>query len=237
MQNSSTNKQKTVLRYAFISTLPVLAGYLVLGIGFGMILKSKGFHALLAPLMSLTIYAGSMQFAAISLLNEGATYVTVALTTLFVNARHLFYGISLIDRYRGAGAKKPYLIFALTDETYSIVVLPHKGIAEQDRHRFYFFVSLFDQIYWVTGSTLGALIGSFLRINTTGMDFALTALFAVIFTDQWRNAPTHAPALIGVGVSALCLLVFGADRFLIPAMAGILICLLLLPRRKGVRHE
>lgn len=226
-----------LLKKAFLATLPIMAGYLVLGMGFGMILQAKGLHMIHAFLMSLLIYAGSMQFVAIPLLTSGASLLTLALTTLMVNARHLFYGISMVDQYRGAGAKKPYLIFALTDETYSLVVAENRDIPPEDRHRYFFYVSALDQVYWVLGSLAGAALGTVLPFSTQGMDFALTALFVTIFMDQWRENKNHLSALLGVGVSLVCLLVLGPDRFLIPTMLLITGCLCLVRRREEPKYE
>lgn len=170
--------------------------------------------------MSLFVYAGSMQYAAVGLLGGGASLVSIALTTLMVNARHLFYGISMLEPYREAGAAKPYLIFSLTDETYSLVCDGRRSIREC------LLISALDQLYWVAGSTAGAVLGSLVPFSTEGVDFALTALFLTVFTDQWLHSKTHFPALCGVGVSAVCLALFGPDRFLLPAMAGITALLL-----------
>ena len=208
------------IRDSFKSSLPVMAGYLVLGAGFGMMMKAAGYGAGWAFAMSLLVYAGSMQYAAVGLLGGGVSLVSLALTTLMVNARHLFYGISMLEPYRKAGAAKPYLIFALTDETYSLVCSGKRSIREC------LLISLFDQIYWVAGSTAGALLGGAVPFSTEGVDFALTALFLTVFTQQWLESKTHFPALCGVGVSVVSLAVFGPDRFLIPAMAGITALLL-----------
>ena len=218
------------LKSALRDTLPVLAGYLVLGIGFGIIMNAAGYAPVWSVAMSLFIYAGSMQYAAIGLFADGAGLMTIALTTLIVNARHIFYGISMIDRYKGAGKKKPYLIFALTDETYSIVCTTDKG------QNYCFLVSLLNQIYWVAGTLSGAVAGSVIHFNTEGLDFALTAMFVVIFIDQWMKNKDHVPAVIGVLASVVCLLIFGPDRFLIPSMIVILAALLL-RMRKEVHHE
>ena len=218
---------KNVLKTAFISTIPVMTGYLVLGFGFGIILKANGYGIWLAFLMSLTIYAGSMQYVAVGLLTGGASLITSALTTLMVNARHLFYGISMLERYKDTGKRKPYLIFALTDETYSLVCTDNLPVPEENRKNYYFFVSLFNQSYWVTGSVLGAVAGSLISFNSEGIDFALTALFLTVFIEQWLSTKKHIPALIGVGVSVVCLIIFGSDNFLIPTMLVIafLLCL------------
>ena len=208
------------IRDSFKSSLPVMAGYLVLGAGFGMMMKAAGYGAGWAFAMSLLVYAGSMQYAAVGLMGGGVSLVSLALTTLMVNAPHLFYGISMLEPYRKAGAAKPYLIFALTDETYSLVCSGKRSIREC------LLISLFDQIYWVAGSTAGALLGGAVPFSTEGVDFALTALFLTVFTQQWLESKTHFPALCGVGVSVVSLAVFGPDRFLIPAMAGITALLL-----------
>ncbi len=226
--------KKKTLRAAFLDSLPVMAGYLVLGFGFGVLLQKNGYPFYLAPLMSLTIYAGSLQYAAVDLLTSGASYLTSALIALTVNARHLFYGLSMLEKYRDTGRAKPYLIFSLTDETYSLVsrsTLP-EGI---DRKRYYLLLSLLNQLYWIAGSTLGALFGTLVQFNSQGIDFAMTALFVVIFVDQWLSAKQHLPALIGLGVSALCLLLFGADNFIIPSMLGISVLLLVF--RKPLSRE
>lgn len=210
-----------LLKRALKDTIPVLTGYLVLGFGFGIIMKSNGFGIALTAAMSLLIYAGSMQYAAIGLMTGGASLLTVGLTTLMVNARHLFYGISMLEKYRGVGKRKPYLIFGLTDETYSLVCTDPVGIAPEGRRDYYLLVTLLNHLYWVGGSVLGAVAGTVLQFNSEGIDFALTALFLVVFLEQWLTAEKHGPALIGVGASVVSLLLFGADSFLIPAMIGI----------------
>ncbi len=211
-------KNKDVLKRAFIDTIPVLTGYVVLGFGFGFILKSNGYGTLLALVMSLCIYAGSMQYAAIGLLTGGASLLTVAVTTLMVNIRHLFYGISMIDKYKSAGKAKPYLIFSLTDETYSLVCTEKPYIPKENENIYYFSVSVLNQAYWVFGSLVGALAGNVLQFNSKGIDFALTALFLTIFLEQWISTKHHMPAIIGVGAAVLCLVVFGSEMFLIPTM-------------------
>lgn len=217
---------KTV-KQAFISTIPVMTGYLVLGFGFGIILKANGYETILAFVMSTFIYAGSMQYVAVGLLAGGASLITVALTTLMVNARHLFYGISMLDKYKNTGKIKPYLIFALTDETYSLLCNDNPDIPTEEKKNYYFFVSLLNQIYWIIGSVSGAVVGSLVKFDTKGIDFALTALFITIFLEQWLTTKKHSPAVIGVAVSAICLIIFGSEKFLIPAMLVILLLLCL----------
>lgn len=218
------------LKYAFKQSLPVMAGYIVLGTGFGVLLASKGYGPGWAFLMSFFIYAGSMQYVAIDLITSGASLITTALMTLMVNARHLFYGLSMIDRYRNTQPYKTYLIFGLTDETYSLVCSGEvpEGI---DQNKYYFFVTLLDQIYWIIGSVLGGLLGSVFTFNTTGIDFAMTALFLVVFTQQWLDTKNHISAIIGVFCSILCRWLFGPDQFLIPTMISITFLLTIFRKR------
>ena len=222
-----TSDNKSALRYAFPKTLPVMAGYLVLGFGFGLLLQSKGYNVLWAVLMSVTIYGGSMQYITIDLLSAGAGLLTSAVMTLMIHARHLFYGISMLAKYRDIKKAKAYLIFGLTDETYSLVCTEEvpEGI---DRGAFYFWVTILDQSYWVIGSAIGSLFGQLIRINTKGVEFSMTALFVVILTDNLLKKERRLSALLGLGVSLVCLIVFGSDRFLIPSMIGITVVLMLL---------
>ena len=225
---------KKLIKSVFIKTLPVMAGYIVLGFGFGIICVKGGLGILAACLMSVFIYAGSMQYVAVSLIASGASLITAALTTLMVNARHLFYGITMIEPYKNSGKKKPYLVFSLTDETYSLVCTGEAPEGE-DFHKYAFFVSLVNQCYWVLGTLLGALVGSVVSFNSKGVDFAMTALFITVFTEQWKSTKNHLSAITGVLVSVLCLIVFGADKFLIPSM--IIITLILTMGRKRIGRE
>lgn len=220
-------------KYAFKQSVPIMAGYIVLGMGFGVLLESKGYGVLWAIAMSMFIYAGSMQYVAINLITGGASLIATALMTLMVNARHLFYGISMLNKYKNTGKYKPYLIFALTDETYSLVC-SGKIPEEVDRNKYYFLVSLFDQVYWVIGSVIGSVVGSVLNFNTSGIDFSMTALFLVVFVEQWKSTKDHASAITGVVASVVCLLIFGAGNFVIPTMISITVILLLMRKfRKG----
>ncbi|MCF0133059.1 MAG: AzlC family ABC transporter permease [Blautia sp.] len=231
--NENNTFQKT-LGYAFRQSLPVMAGYVVLGTGFGILLHSKGYGVGWAFLMSLLIYAGSMQYVTIDLLCTGASLISIAFMTVMVNARHLFYGISMIDRYKDTMPYKPYLIFGLTDETYSLVC--SKDVPEGvDRTKYYFLVSLLNQSYWIAGSVTGGIIGSLLNFNTAGIEFSMTALFVVVFTEQWLESKNHASALIGLISSVFCLVLFGPSRFLIPTM--IMITLLLTVLRSRLETE
>lgn len=223
---------KKTITYAFRASLPVLAGYVVLGMGFGILMQSKGFAWYWAALMSVAIYAGSMQYVAMDLLSAGAGMITFALMTLAVNARHLFYGLTMLTKYKETGKKKPYLIFALTDETFSLVCaadLPE----EVDEHSYDLLVSLLNQVYWVLGSIMGAVLGSALSFNSTGIEFSMTALFTVTVIGQWEKSRSHVPAVTGFVVSVLCLLLFGPADFLIPAMIFITVLLLAEHKLRG----
>lgn len=227
---------RKALKTVFLDTIPVLTGYLFLGIGFGILLSEKtGYGIGWSLAMALFMLAGSGQYLAVSLIAEHASILSAAIATFLINARHIFYGISLIEPYKGAGKKKPYMIFALTDETYSLVTQnePPEGM---HRHTYCFLVSLFDHVYWLIGCGLGSFLGSALPISFEGVDFVLTALFVTMFVEQWLSHKNHLPAIIGVGSTVLCLVLFGRDIFLIPSMALIAI-LLTVTRKTGRRKE
>ena len=213
------------LRAAFPATIPVLTGYLCIGMAYGLLMANAGYGVFWALLLSLLCYAGSMEFVAVSLLTAGFDPVQALLMALMINARHAFYGLSMLEKYRGTGWARPFLIFSLTDETFSLVstLEPPDGVTRRD---FYFWISLLDYLYWQMGSVLGALIGGLLPFDTTGLDFALTALFIVLFLEQWRKMENRPAALIGLGCTAVSLAVVGADRLVIPAMVLILAVLL-----------
>lgn len=220
-------------RAAFVRSLPVMAGYLVLGAGFGILLAQAGYGPLWALGMSLTVYAGSMQYVGVSLIAGEASVLTTALTALMVNARHLFYGLSMLPMYRDAGWRRLTLALTLTDETYSLLC-DGETPAGMAPHAFRLWVSLFNYSYWVLGSFLGGLLGQKLPFDTTGIDFSMTALFVTVFVEQWRSTREHRPALLGLGGTLACLWLFGQEVFLIPAMAVIIGALLLLrPRLEG----
>ena len=226
--------RQNIIKQAFIKSLPVMAGYVVLGIGFGILLRGAGYGVLWAFAMSAFIYAGSMQYVGVSLLTGGASILTTALTTFMVNARHLFYSISMVDRYKDAGKYKPYMIFALTDETYSLLSDGEDPFGDEEALNMYrFWVSLFDQSYWVTGCVLGSLLGAVIPFSTKGIEFSMTALFIASFTEQWLTTRDHLPALTGLLSTLVCLVIFGAERFLIPAMLLITLILTLVRGRYG----
>ncbi|WP_429472353.1 azaleucine resistance protein AzlC [Neobacillus sp. B4I6] len=208
-------------RAAFPYTVPIFAGFVFLGIAYGIYMNSLGFRAIYPILMSLFIFAGSMEFVAANLLLFAFNPINALFLTLMVNARHLFYGISMLDKYKGIGKKKFYMIYGLCDESFSInctVDIP-KNV---DKGWFMFFVTLLNHSYWVIGSTIGGIFGSFVKFNTEGLDFVMTALFVVIFIEQWMKEKKHHSALIGVGLSTVSLFIFGGDHFIIPAMFAIL---------------
>ncbi len=220
------------IKLAFTATLPVMAGYLVLGIGFGFVMRSSGYGTAWSAAEALFIYAGAMQYAAVGLLRSHASLLTAALTAFAVNARHLFYGISMLEPYREITRGKWYLIFSLTDETYSLLCDRDLTDKAENKKAFYFAVSLLDHIYWTSGCVLGGLLSSVMPVGSNGADFALTALFVSVFVGQWKNTSEHGPALTGVLCSAASILIFGKDRFLIPAMIMI-VAVLLFVRRSG----
>lgn len=215
---------RKALRCAFPHTIPIFAGFCFLGMTYGVYMNVSGFSFWYPMLMSMTVFAGSMEFVAVNLLLGAFDPLQALVITLTINARHLFYGISMLDKFRGLGWKKPYLIFGLCDETFSINYTADvpDGV---DRGWFMFFVTLLNQCYWVLGATLGGVLGSLVRFSTEGLDFVMTAMFVVIFLEQWKKEEDHTSFLVGIGLSALCLLAFGAENFIIPAMAAVLLVL------------
>lgn len=227
--------KKKALATVFRDTLPVMTGYLFLGVGFGILLREKGYGLLWSSCMALFMYAGSAQYLTVSLLASKASVLSAALSVLFVNARHIFYSITMLDAYRDTGKKKPYLIFALTDETYSLVTQnqPPEGMS---KGTYCLMVSLLDHIYWVTGCVLGSILGAAIPISFRGIEFVLTALFVTIFVEQWLSTKDHRPAIIGVASTVLCLAIFGKDVFLVPSMAVIAL-ILTLSKKTGRRAQ
>ena len=220
-----TNWRQTA-RFAFRQSLGVLFGYVFLGTAFGILLRQAGFGALWSLAFSGLVYAGSLQFVLAGFLAAPTALPTVALMSLFINARHLFYGLSFIERFRSMGKKRPYMIFSLTDETYSVLCGMDEVPAGVDKNGAMFLVALLDQLYWVAGSLLGTFAGG-LPLDFTGIDFSMTALFLVIFLEQWRGAKSHLPALLGLGCGAVFLMALGPDNFLLPALCTTVAVLLL----------
>lgn len=218
-------EEKARIRSAFLAafphTVPIMASFVFLGATYGVYLISLGFSPLYPVLMSMFVFAGSAEFAAAGLLVGVFDPVGIFLLTVTINARHLFYGISMLERYAGTGWKKPYLLFGMCDESFSINCTADIP-PEVDRGWFMLFVTLLNHVYWVTGATLGGLFGSLVRFRTEGLSFAMTALFIVLFIEQWQRETRHHSALLGVAVSLGCLAVFGGERFVVPAMVAIL---------------
>lgn len=211
---------------AFPYTIPVLTGYLFIGTAFGVMYQEKGYGVLWAILMSVLVYAGSGQYLAVNFFVPGANFANIIFMTFMVNVRHIFYGLSLLERFAQAGKKRLYLIFSLTDETYSLLCTTKipKGVEED---KFLFAIALLDQLYWITGSAIGAMAGALIPFNAEGIDFAMTALFIVIFVEQWMAGGKRIPAIIGLTATALLRIVFGSDNFILPSMICIMLCLIL----------
>ena len=230
--------KRRALRAAFPHTIPVFTGYLVLGISYGVLITAKGFPFWMPMLTSLTIYAGSMEFVLVNILLGAFDLLQAFMMTIMVNARHLFYGLSMLDQYKSLGLKKLTLIYGLTDETFSIVcgIQPPEGI---DKKWFMLFVTLLDHSYWFLGCTLGGLFGTVLDFNTKGIEFAMTAMFVVIFVEHWQKEKNHISALLGLVLPICCLLIFSAEHFMIPAMLSILAALTMLrkPLEKAADQE
>lgn len=227
---------KRAFKAAFPYTIPIFAGFWFLGLTYGIYMNVSGFSFLYPMLMSLTIFAGSMEFVTVNMLLGSFNPVQAFVMTLMINARHLFYGISMLEKFRGTGLKKLYLIFGMCDESFSINYTAEIP-PDVDKGWFMFFVTLLNQFYWFSGSTLGGIFGSLIHFNTEGLDFVMTAMFVVIFMEQWLKDKRHTSALLGLGVSVLCLLIFGADNFIIPSMAAMLILLTFMRKPIENREE
>lgn len=210
-------------------TIPICIGFLFLGMSYGFLMRSKGFSFVYPMLTSLFIFAGSMEFITINLLLVSFNPVYTLLLTIMVNARHIFYGISMLDKYKNCGYKKLYLIFGMCDESFSIncSITPPPDI---DKGWFMFFVTLLNHIYWVSGATLGGLLGYVISFDTKGIDFVMTALFVVMFINQWEETENHLSAIIGLICPFICLIIFGSQNFMLPSMALIILCFLLLKK-------
>jgi len=226
---------KKAFRKAFPYTIPVLTGYLFIGIAFGVMYAEKGYSFLWAILMSLLVYAGSGQYLAVNFFVPGFSFIQVIFLTFMVNVRHVFYGISLLERFNKMGMKRWYMIFGLTDETYSLLCTTNVP-GDVDENKFLFAISILDHSYWVLGSAIGGIAGTVLPINSEGIDFAMTALFVVIFIEQWMDKKNRISEIIGVAVAIVALIIFGASSFVLPAMLAI-VALLFIGRKKLDKEE
>ena len=224
------------LRAAFPATVPVLLGYLAIGMAFGLMLEAVGYNFIWSFFMSLTIYAGSGQYLGVTLLATGAALGEVALLTLIINFRHLVYGLSMLEKFKGMGLRKLYMIFSLTDETYALLSSSQVPLGV-NAHNYYFDIALLDQLYWIVGSVLGSLLGQLVPFNTQGVDFAMTALFVVIAVDQWKTYKSHIPVVVGAGAALLFLLLVGQKNFLLPSLAVIVAVLVAFRGRLEEREQ
>ena len=222
--------RRKALKAAFPCTIPIMTGFIFLGAAYGIYMNASGFSFVYPLFMSMLIYGGSLEFVAVEMLLSPFAPLQVFIMALLIQARHLFYGLSMLDKFKGTGWKKFYLIYGMCDETFSVNYTA--DIPEDvDRGWFMFFVTLLNQFYWVASATTGGIIGSLLKINTDGISFVMTAMFVVIFMDQWLKEDQHLSSLIGLGISLICLLIFGADSFMIPTMITIVVLLTVLRRR------
>ncbi len=220
-----------LLKTAFIDTLPILVAYIILGIGFGVLMSDAGYSPLIVLLMSTFIFAGAMQYVAVPLLTAKVSPLAALMITFLVNARHIFYGLSLLERYKDTGKVKPYLIFGLTDETYSLVCSqPH--LKNENKTAYYFWVTFLNHLYWIAGGVIGNVLGNIIPFNSKGIEFSMTALFAVIFLEQWKETKDHVPAWIGIAGTVVARIVIGPEHFLVVAMVIIAIALLILLQRR-----
>lgn len=222
-------KRKALLT-AFPYTIPIFAGFWFLGLAYGIYMNAAGFSFVYPMLMSLLIFGGSLEFVAVEMLLSPFAPVQVLVMALLIQARHIFYGLSMLEKFKGMGWKKFYLIFGMCDESFSINYTA-KIPEDVDKGWFMFFVTLLNHLYWVSGSTIGGIVGSMLHFDTSGISFVMTAMFVVIFMEQWLKEKSHASAYIGLGVSALCLALFGPDSFMIPTMLLIIVLLALFRSR------
>lgn len=225
-------------RVAFPYTIPVLTGYLFIGMAFGVMIQEKGYNFLWAMLMSLLCYAGSGQYLAVNFFAPGVSLFHVIFMEFMLNIRHIFYGLSLLERFGRMGKKRLYMIFSLTDETYSLFFIT-KVPPDVEEDKFLFAIALLDQSYWILGSGIGALLGNMLPVNTKGIDFAMTALFVVIMIEQWMEKKNRSSVIIGLLCGLGCLLVFGPENFILPTMICIMVILLSArkPFEKSIARE
>ena len=222
--------RRKALKAAFPCTIPIMTGFIFLGAAYGIYMNASGFSFVYPLFMSMLIYGGSLEFVAVEMLLSPFAPLQVFIMAVLIQARHLFYGLSMLDKFRGTGWKKFYLIYGMCDETFSVNYTA--DIPEDvDKSWFMFFVTLLNQFYWVASATTGGIIGSLLKINTDGISFVMTAMFVVIFMDQWLKEDNHISSLTGLGVSLICLLIFEADSFMIPTMITIVVLLTVLRHR------
>ena len=226
---------KKAFKYALVQTMPVMVGYLFVGAAFGLLLADTGYGLPWAVSMALIVYGGSLQFALLPMIASHTSLLTVAVMTLSICSRQLFYGLSLIERFKKMGKKALYMIYSLCDETYSVLIT---DVPEDiDRQKFDFYAAALDMCYWVSGCSLGNVFGSLITFDTTGVDFAMTALFVVICTEQWIGSKNHLPAITGILCAVISLVIFGADNFILPALASSVLVLMLIKNKVEVNRD
>ena len=222
----------TTLKTAFVKSIPIFCSYVFVSMAYGMMMASAGFPWYDSLLVSLTVYTGAFQFVLITFLSSGASLITIALTALLMNSRQSFYSITFLKEFKQMGRRKLYMIHTMTDETYAVnctLDLPKK-----EKEDTMFLVALFSRCYWIVGSVLGGILGQIVPFDLTGLDFCMTALFLIIFIDQWEKAEKHTPALTGLGIGVICLLIFGENRFMLPALLIVSALLLLFQRKENL---
>lgn len=225
---------KNILKHAFLKSVPVLVGYVFLGAAFGILLQQAGYNFIWAFFISLTVYAGSGQFLLVNLLSSGASLATVAFMTLLINSRHIFYGLSFVDKFKKMKKLYPYMVFSLTDETYS-VLCSLKDEKNIDNDKVKFFLAFFNQCYWLCGSVIGALAGQLISLNFKGIDFSMTALFVIIFIEQWMDSKSHIPAIVGLISSTFFLVLLGPTNFILPSL--IVTVMILMSLKRNLQEE
>ncbi len=222
----------TTLKTAFVKSIPIFCSYVFVSMAYGMMMASAGFPWYDSLLVSLTVYTGAFQFVLITFLSSGASLITIALTALLMNSRQSFYSLTFLKEFKQMGRRKLYMIHTMTDETYAVnctLDLPKK-----EKEDTMFLVALFSRCYWMVGSVLGGILGQIIPFDLTGIDFCMTALFLIIFIDQWEKAEKHTPALTGLGTGVICLLIFGENRFMLPALLIVSALLLLFQRKENL---
>lgn len=222
----------TTLKTAFVKSIPIFCSYVFVSMAYGMMMASAGFPWYDSLLVSLTVYTGAFQFVLITFLSSGASLITIALTALLMNSRQSFYSITFLKEFKQMGRRRLYMIHTMTDETYAVnctLDLPKK-----EKEDTMFLVALFSRCYWIVGSVLGDILGQIIPFDLTGLDFCMTALFLIIFIDQWEKAEKHTLALTGLGIGVICLLIFGENRFMLPALLIVSALLLLFQRKENL---
>ena len=216
LEHTRYKQNKNIRKEAFVTSIPILCSYLFVSMAYGILMEEAGYHWYYSLLVSLSVYTGAFQFVFVTLLSSGASYLTIALTAFLMNSRQSFYALTFVDEFAKMGRRKLYMIHTMTDETYAInCSLTEQG---ETKRSLMFLVALFSRCYWMIGAVLGGVLGQLLPFDMEGIDFCMTALFVIIFIDQWEKAESHFPALVGLAAAVVCLLVVGADYFLLPAL-------------------